>query len=152
MKKILFFIILILLIAHLGYAEQWIDQDVKEYHGSVTIFGGLIGTFIWSSVYLLIYTASIGVSLSYFKYYVALDAETIRWVIFTWVGGLIINAMAYKFVHNTYVITALIAMPFIFAWSFLINWRNDIPIADCLKIAGITAVLCSPYFGPTWKF
>ncbi len=153
MKKILFFIILILLLAHFGFTEPWIDQDVKEYHGSVSILGGMVSTLIWSSVYLLIYTASIGTTLSYLKHYVSLDIEMVRWVLFTWLGGMVINALAYHLLHgHTYVFTAVMALPFILGWAFLINWRNDIPIPDCLKVAGVTALLCAPYFGPTWNF
>jgi hypothetical protein len=151
MKKSLFFIILILLAHFVLAANNYVVEEQKEYMGGIKTLGDLTGTFIWSSVYLLIYTASIGVPLSYLKYYVSLDADMIKWVLFTWVGGLIINAFAYKFIHLPFLGVAFIALPFIFGLAFFINWRNDVTVEDSLKVAGVTAILCAPYFGPTWR-
>ncbi len=151
MKKLIFFIIIILLAIHFGFADNYVVEEQREYMGGIRVMGDLTGTFIWTSVYLLIYTASIGIPLSYLKYYVSLEPEMIWWVVFTWLGGMVINALAYKLIHLPYLGVAFIAMPFIFGVSFFINWRNDIPIGDSLKVAGVTALLCSPYFGPTWR-
>ena len=155
-KKYLIYLLIILLAFAAGTAmAQGTDDLIKEYTSGPSIFVSLISTVIWSAAYLAIYTAALIISLSYLKLFGGFDTEFIIWIGLLWGGGLVINGVAYHYIHNprTWVV-ALCTIPLIYLWNLLISTRSfaDLTFSDAARVGIVIALLGAPWFHNTWGF
>ncbi len=154
-NKYLLSLLIFLLVISLGSAvAQSTDELINQYHSGPSVMGLLINTVIWSTVYLAIYTAALIVSLSYLKLFGGFDTELILWIGLLWGGGMVINAMAYHYIHAGSWVVALAALPLIFGWNLLISTRSfaDLTLADAARVGIVIALFCAPWFHNTWGF
>jgi len=138
----------LLLIATAALAQE---EEIALMTGSYQLFHQLIRTLIFSSMYVLFYGAALVITLSYLKLFDGFETSTYLWIAALWFGGMVANFLAYK-VTGHHFGAALLAMPIIFGWGVLINTRSwaDLTLPDALRVAAVVAVVCAPYFGPTW--
>jgi hypothetical protein len=138
---------LLLLATTWAFAQE---EEVNQYVGAFQIGRYIIGTLIWSAIYLVAYTVVLVLTLSYFRLFSEFDTDMLIWIGVLWIGGLVINGVAYHLGHSQFV-SSLIALPLIFGWSTLIATRPfaDLTWSDAAKISLVIALVCAPYFGPT---
>ncbi len=138
-----------------AYAQ---DEDVtgliNDYAAPWPVFKQSIATLIWSICYLPIYIGAVVGVLQYLQRFPGFDSDLLIWIGALWIGGMVINALAYAVPHHDKpVVAALIAMPFLFGWSYFISTRSfsDLLPAHAWKVALIVTLTCAPYFGTTWR-
>lgn len=136
-----------------AYAQDDIWQLGKEYQNSYTFGADLLNTLIWSMAYLLIYACALVLTLSYMQLFLGFDAGMYAWIIILWLGGLTANYIGYSLVPQWHFVAALIALPLIFGWSMLVGTRAfaDLAPRHALTVSLVVALVCAPYFGPTWQ-
>ncbi|HEX2951135.1 MAG TPA: hypothetical protein VHV83_16450 [Armatimonadota bacterium] len=142
------FFLLLLLCTAAAYAQT----EEAEYLGNFTIIKDILMTIIWSAIYIAIYAAALLIPLAYLRLFNGFETEMLWWIGATWAGGLVINGLVYAITSKP-ILAALIALPFIFGWSLLIGTRSfvDLLPRDAMRIAVVVAILCAPWFGPTWR-
>lgn len=154
-KEYLLSLLIFLLVISVGSAvAQSTDDLINQYHSGPSVMGLLINTVIWSAVYLAIYTAALIISLSYLKLFGGFDTDLLLWIGLLWGGGLVINALAYHYIHAGSWVVALCTIPLIFGWNLLISTRSfaDLTLADAARIGIVIALVCAPWFHNTWGF
>lgn len=153
MQKIGFYV-LPLLVVLLACATAAIaqDEEIEAYTKTWSAFPQIVNNFILSVVYLGIYAASALIPMGYLKIYNGFETDMFYWIGALWLGGMAINALTHA-MFPSHAVAVVLAIPLIFGWSLLMNTRDfaDISFGDAWKIAAITAVVCAPYFGPTWR-
>jgi len=154
-NKYLFCFIALILVASVCFADQTTDDLTNQYRSAPLFFGQLITTVVWSAAYLAIYTAALIISLSYLKLFGGFDTEFLTWIGLLWGGGLVINGVAYHYIHNprTWVV-ALCTIPLIYLWNLLISTRSfaDLTFSDAARVGIVIALLGAPWFHNTWGF
>jgi hypothetical protein len=155
---------LLLLCLALAHAQS--DDPLsegKELYNGFSVMKDLTLTLGFSVIYLTLYAGSLGVTLSILRFPVEVDQDFIIWIVSLWGGGLVINALAYRFAgtltHTTALtapqwLGALIALPLIYGWTVLISTRGfaDLTWADAARVAVGIVIVCTPYLGTTWRF
>lgn len=138
----------LLLLAAVAWGQ---DEEWKEYSSGFSLFSGLIPTIIWSSAYLLIYTAALVITLSYLQRFGGFDGDLFLWIGLLWFGGMVINAYAYRVAHVNWL-AAILALPCLFGWSLLVSTRAfaELTVREAIKVSLVLALVCAPYFGTTW--
>ena len=126
----------------------------KAYPNGYLTINALLQTMIWSGAYLLIYAGALVVTLSCLQLFTGFDGSTILRIVALWLGGMVVNYFAFMMAHNHRVLAVLIALPLIFGWGVLINTRSfaDLITRDAVRVSIVVALICTPYFGPTWHF
>ena len=130
------------------------DEEIVTIKNSYALFPQIITTLVWSFIYIAIYAAAVLIPLGYLRLFNGFENEMLTWVGVLWLGGMAINALAYMLVGDHHRIFAiLIAMPLLFGWSVFVNTRNfaDLVLEDAARVAIVVAILCTPWFGPTWR-
>jgi len=137
--------------ASVALAQQ---DDVDQLFGVWPMFIGIIESIIWSAIYLAIYAACLVVPMSYLQRFTGFDALLLLAIGVLWAGGMTASAIGYGIagVGRPWLAIPLI-MPLIFGWCVLICTRSwvDLSLREALVVAAVTTLLCTPYFGPTWK-
>jgi len=144
-------ILLLLLATALAVSAQT-DDLLKEYMQPWQLFPQIVQTIVWSIIYLAFYAAALIISLSYLKLFQGFDTELLYWIGALWLGGMVLNALVYHFTSVSWQ-AALLALPLLFGWSLFINTRSwaDLTVQNGLRVALVVALVCAPYFGPTWR-
>ncbi|MHB9131870.1 MAG: hypothetical protein ACYDBB_12395 [Armatimonadota bacterium] len=116
-------------------------------------FATILTTIVLFSVYLVLYAAGLMITLGYLNRFQGVDVMLLLWIAVLWLGGMGINFLADKISPQHPFLAALITMPLIFGWSMLINTRSwaDLTVEDAWKVSLVLALICAPYFGPTWQ-
>jgi MFS family permease len=141
------------------------DDPIQDYVHAWDFFGQLVRTILCSGIYLLIFPAIIGVTCSYLRRFEGVDGDFLIWSGLAWLGGMFINIGAYTAIERFWALTpergthfnliaALVTVPLNFGLGLLLATRGfaDLTIRDAWRVALITALLCAPYFVPTWHF
>lgn len=129
------------------------QEDVDTYMGTWTIFPMIIQTIIWFAAYLPIYAACLVVPMSYLQRFSGVDGNLLLLIGVLWAGGMLADWIGYRIAGEHRWLAVLIAMPLIFGWCVLIGTREwaDLSLQDAMVVGVVSAVLCAPYFGPTWR-
>ncbi|MHB9024609.1 MAG: hypothetical protein ACYC7E_10605 [Armatimonadota bacterium] len=145
---LLIFLMAFILLATVAPAQEEEAQTMLTGYSTVPM---VIKTIFAFAVYLLIYTIALIVPLSFLQRYTEFEVVYLFWVPILWLGGMGANYLAYL-VTDHRLAAALIAMPLIFGWSMLINTRPwaDLTARNALWVSLTLALVCAPYFGPTW--
>jgi len=144
---------LLVLCVSLVFAQGEDAMDLAREYKNTPLSGvSVLMTIVWSGAYLLIYAAVLGGTLAYLQLFPGFDAAMILWMLILWLGGMVANFIGYA-ISDNHFLASLIALPLIFGWSMLVGTRSfaDMLPRDALRISIIIAVLCTPYFGPTWQ-
>lgn len=146
------YIFLVLLALLVLCATAVYAQEEYEYVGSFNLFSQVVSSIIWSAIYIAIYAGALIVPLAYLRLFNGYENEQLLWIGLLWAGGMVINALVYHITH-IHFLAAILAIPLIFAWAVLINTRSfaDLIMRDAVRVAAVVAVLCAPWFGPTWN-
>lgn len=141
----------LLLIAIAAFGQDELDEDVAMYTGTWPLFKMIIQTIMWSVIYLPAYGIALVAPIQIMGRFQGYDQDALIGIAATWLGGLAINVLAYAITPKHWL-AALIALPIIFGWTMLITTRPwfDLLPADALKVSLVVALVCAPYFGPTW--
>ncbi len=150
---LLLIILCLLLCLTLAHAQDDVWQTSKDYQNSYKFGADLLNTLIWSCAYLLIYAFALILTLSYQQLFLGFDASTFLWIGLLWLGGMIANYIAYALVPQIHFVAALIALPLIYGWSVLVGTRafTELTPRQALRVSLVVALVCAPYFGPTWQ-
>ena len=145
-------LLLVMLCLSLAYAQDDALELGKQYQNSYQFGADLLNTLIWSGAYLLIYAGALVVTLSIMQLFLGFDTSVYIWILLLWLGGMMANYIGYSLVPQSNVVAALIALPLIFGWSLLIGTRSfaDLTLRNALTVSLWVALVCAPYFGPTW--
>lgn len=138
------------------------DDDVTTYVSTWALFPQIILTIMWSSAYLAIYAAALIITLAYLQRFGAVDGDLLIWTGVLWLGGLVINALAYALAGDLLpqhpavgrqLLAAGLAIPMLFGWTVFISTRQwgDLTVRDAMRVALVVALVCAPYFGSTWR-
>lgn len=129
------------------------DDDVATYMNAWNVFPQIIATFMFSFLYLAFYAAAVLVTLGYLRLFNGFDNEMIIWIGTLWFGGMILNAVATVVLQYRHWPIVLVVLPLLFGWGVLINTRSfaDLTLPDAAKVALVVALVCTPWFGSTWR-
>ena len=150
--RLLLLLLCAVLCVTLVYAQDDVSQTIHDYQNSYSFGSNLLNTLLWSCAYLLIYACALVVTLSVLQVFLGFDTGMYLWIVLLWLGGLAANFIGYSLSHNHFL-AALLAMPLIFAWSYLLGTRSftDLSPRHALIVSLVVALLCAPYFGATWQ-
>lgn len=130
------------------------QEDIDTYFGAWSIFPGIVSTIIWCAIYLPIYAACLMVPMAYLQRFTGVDANLLLLIGVLWLGGMAANAVGYGLAgDDRRWLAVLIIIPLVFGWCVLICTRDwaDFSLREALVVAAVTALVCTPYFGPTWR-
>ncbi|HPM25337.1 MAG TPA: hypothetical protein PLP66_15620 [Phycisphaerae bacterium] len=131
----------------------WGQEDDLGYPNVYAAFVQVVRTIMYSAAYLLVYAAALTLTLKSLNRFFEFDAQLLTWIGVLWAGGMAVNALAYAVAGSARPwLAALIALPLLFGWTLFICTRSwaDLLLAGALRVAVVTALVCAPYFGPTW--
>jgi hypothetical protein len=130
------------------------DDDGYNPQALYLTFSQVMQTILISACYLLIYAAALTITLRTLNRFFEVDAHLLTWIGVLWLGGMAANALGYRLVgvHHPFL-AGLVALPLIFGWTLFICTRGwtDLLFPAALRVAVVVAVVCAPYFGPTWQ-
>jgi hypothetical protein len=146
-------LVLVLLVlgcaATLAHAQ---DDDINVLANSYGTFKLIIESVLWSGAYLLLYAAALVIPLIILGRFDGFEPTLLAWIGGLWLGGLFINAGVYAVCGTHRWLVILLALPLLFGWSYLLatrTWADVLPTV-ALRLSLVVALVCTPYFGPTW--
>ncbi|HOF86581.1 MAG TPA: hypothetical protein PLZ36_00575 [Armatimonadota bacterium] len=131
----------------------WGQEDDLGYPNVYATVAQVVKTLMHSAAYLLVYAAALTLTLKSLNRFFEFDALLLTWIGALWLGGMAANALAYAVAGSARPwLAALVALPLIFGWTLFLCTRSwaDLLLAGALRVAVVTALVCAPYFGPTW--
>ncbi len=148
--RLLFALGLCALALSLVYAQDDLQQ---QYQSSYQFSAQLLNTLIFSCTYLFIYASALVITLYFLQLFPGFDFSMFAWIAILWLGGMGANYLAYTLAPSKHLPPALIALPLIFGWSMLICTRSfaDLALSHAAIVSLVIALVCTPYFGPTWQ-
>lgn len=128
------------------------DDLIDTYTSSWSSSHAMLLSIICSVAYLLLYTGTAIITLSYLRVFNGFDLLIALWVLALWGGGMVVNQVLFKLTGTGHTFfTALLAMPVLYGWSYFISTRSwaDITPENARRVALAIALICAPYFGPS---
>ena len=129
------------------------EEEMRTMSEGYTMLKEIIWTLMWSLAYLPIYAGGLIIPMYYLQRFTGVDSELLFTIAVLWLGGMGANYVGYALPGHHRWLILLVAAVVILGWCVLICTRSwaDLSLKESLIVGVVIMVLCTPYFGPTWR-